>query len=216
MTQPDPLADMLNLAQRLALSYAPARGRAGVLGLLALDNRLATILRAGGEPVMAQIKLAWWRDRLRENPQAWSAGEPLLQALRHWPADPAQLVPLVDGWEALLAEDLTMAAIEEFAQGRAAAWAALAGQGHQAAVQAAARSWALADLALNLGKGDEAAAARRLALASKAAPTRLPRRVRPLAVLAALTRRALIRDSGDLLDGPMAGLIALRIGLFGR
>lgn len=216
MSQPEPLSHALTLAQRLALSYAPARSRDGVLALLMLDNRLATILRQGSEPIIAQIKMAWWRDRIRENPDAWPLGEVVLQALRKWPADPALLLPLANGWEALLAEDLTIAGIEEFAQGRAAAWAALVPDRHKAAVSATARCWALSDLALNLGEGDEATAARRLALAASGAPARLPRDVRPLAVLGALTHRALFRSSGDLLDGPAAGLIALRIGLFGR
>lgn len=216
MTMPDAPIHTLPLAQRLALSYAPASARAGVLALLLLDQRLAAVLRQGGEPVIMQIKLAWWRGRLGETPDAWPTGEPVLAALRHWPADLSQLLPLVNGWEALLAEDLTMAGIEEFAQGRALAWSALVPAGQGAAVTAAARAWALGDLALNLGQGDEAEAARRLALAGKGQIVRLPRAVRPLAVLGALTRRTLERGQGELLDGPLAGLIALRIGLTGR
>jgi phytoene synthase len=216
MTTPDAPIHTLPLAQRLALSYAPAKARAGVLALLLLDQRLAAVLRQGGEPVIMQIKLAWWRARLGEAADAWPTGEPVLAALRHWPADHAQLLPLVNGWEALLAEDLTMAGIEEFAQGRALAWSALVPAGQRATVTAAARAWALGDLALNLGQGDEAEAARRLALAGKGRTVRLPRTVRPLAVLGALTRRTLERGHGELLDGPLAGLIALRIGLTGR
>jgi 15-cis-phytoene synthase len=212
MTQPDPQS--LPLAQRLALSYTPVRWRSAVLALLLLDNRLAAILRQGGEPVIAQIKLAWWRDRLGENPDVWPSGEPLLQALRQWPAAAAQLLPLVNGWEALLAEELTLAAIEDFAQGRALAWAALVTEAPEAL--APAREWALADLALNLGETDEAGAVRRLVLAGKPQGARLPRSLRTLAVLRALSRRALERGNGDLLDGPAAGLLALRIGLTGR
>lgn len=207
-------------AHRLALAYPSRAGRDRVLALMMLDLRLAAILRqagtTGGEPVIAQIKLAWWRDRLGEDPAAWPAGEPLLTALRAWPGGPATLVPLVDGWEALLAEDLTVAAIEQFAAGRAVAWAALAPPGTEAAVGAAAREWALGDLARNLAKSGEAAAARRLALAGKAGSARLPRAVRPLAVLRALTRRAIERDSGDLLDGAGALFATLRAGLTGR
>ena len=213
MTLLDP--DDLPLVQRLALSYAPRHMRKSVLALLTLDHRLATILRQGGEPVIAQIKLAWWRDRLGENPDAWPPGEPLLQALRGWPESPSSLVALVDGWEALLAEDLTMAGIEEFAAGRARAWQALAPAGSGEQAQQAASEWALADLALHLGEA-EAGAARRLALAVKPLDIRLPRALRPLAVLRGLARRALERGSGELLDGPAAGLVALRIGLFGR
>lgn len=206
----------LPLVQRLALTYAPARAREKVLALLILDHRFATILRQGGEPVIAQIKLAWWRERLGEDPASWPAGEPLLEAVRDWPGGAAVLVPLVDGWEALLAEDLTLSAIEEFAAGRAAAWQALAPEGYGEAAGQVARAWALADLALNLGKDSEAGAARRLALTGRSRAVRLPRSLRPLAVLHGLARRALARESGDMLDGPAAGLVALRIGLFGR
>ncbi|MCL6251975.1 hypothetical protein M3P36_13090 [Altererythrobacter sp. KTW20L] len=214
MTELDPCD--LPLVQRLALSYAPARARGNELALLMLDHRLATILRQGGEPVIAQIKLAWWRERLGEHPDAWPAGEPLLEALRRWPAPLATLAPLVDGWEALLADELTLSGIEEFAAGRAAAWQALAPADQASAAGQVAREWALADLAMHLGKEGEAGAARRLVLTGPSRAVRLPRALRPLAVLHRLARRAIERDSSDMLDGPGAGLVALRIGLFGR
>lgn len=213
MTELDP--QDLPLVQRLALSYAPANARADTLALLALDNRLAAILRQGGEPVIAQIKLAWWRDRLGENPNGWPAGEPLLHTLRQWPGGPAGLIPLVDGWEALLAADLTGIGIDEFAQGRSAAWATLA-PAHATSAAAAARGWALADLALNLGQAEEASTVRELALSATREVAPLPRALRSLAVLHGLARRALARGRDELLDGPGAGFVALRIGLFGR
>ena len=206
----------LPLVQRLALSYAPLSSRAQTLALLAFDNRLAAILRQGGEPVIAQIKLAWWRDRLRENPDIWPAGEPLLHALQHWPGGPGVLIPLVDGWEGLLAAELSAQEIDEFAKGRAAAWAALAPPENAPAVISAARGWALADLAFNLGQAEEAATVRELARSETRDGGRLPRRLRSLAVLHGLARRALRRESAELLDGPGAGFVALRIGLFGR
>lgn len=206
----------LPLAQRLALSYAPAAIRKQVLALLVFDNRLAAILQQGGEPVIAQIKLAWWRDRLGENPESWPAGEPLLHALRDWPGGPGLLIPLVDGWEGLLAAELSAGEIEEFAQGRAAAWLALAPPHAMTEAGAAARGWALADLALNLGQAEEAEIVRELARHETGAACRLPRALRSLAVLRGLARRALQRGSAELLDGPGAGFVALRIGLFGR
>lgn len=207
----------LPLGLRLALAYAPnAPFREAMLTLLLLDQRLAAILRQGGEPVIAQIKLAWWRDRVSEAPANWPSGEPLLERLRAWPADPALLVPLVDGWEALLAEDLTLAAMEAFAAGRAAGWLALGDERQAAAIGRAARDWALADLALHLGQDGEADAARRLILADRGTLPRLGRALRPLAVLRALSRRALERQAAELIDGPGALLAALRSGLTGR
>ncbi|MFC3099506.1 hypothetical protein [Altererythrobacter lauratis] len=207
----------LPLGLRLALAYASSSStREAMLTLLLLDQRLAAILRQGGEPVIAQIKLAWWRDQLGEAPSHWPAGEPLLERLRAWPADPSRLVPLVDGWEALLAEDLTLSAMEQFAAGRAAAWTALGTADEAGAIGRAARDWALADLALHLGQDGEAEAARRWVLADRAHPLRLGRGMRPLAVLRALSRRALERGAAELIDGPGALLVALRSGLTGR
>lgn len=250
------LLDTLPLVQRLALAYSPPEAREDTLTLLALDRRLAAILRQRSEVLLAQLKLAWWRDRFREERAAWPAGEPLLARLAGWRGDLAPLAELVDGWEALLAESLRPDAMRAFAAGRAAGWAALAGElmarDHPPArrsqpspglakevtpfqpkpepqrrpgppgtnahpgVEQAAREWALADLALNLGAWPEAELAREVALAEPWKPLRLPRALRPLAVLRGLSGRAVRRGSSEALDGPGAALLALRIGLTGR
>lgn len=217
---PDFAADALPLVQRLALSYAPRRARAQVGALWLLDRRLAGILQAQGEAMIAQIKLAWWRDRLSDDPARWPQGEPLLALLKTGEVAPRDFLPLVDGWEALLAEHLTAAGVDEFAAGRAAAWRAVAlAFGHPQAADAAAqaaRETSYFDLAVHLGTEGEAAAARQLALACKWRRPQLPRALRPLAVIHALSARALRRESPDLLDGAGAGLLALRTGLIGR
>ena len=209
----DPCLESLPLAHRLALSYAPAAARGPTLALLALEARLAGIVRAGGEPVLAQIKLAWWRDRLGEPLASWPQGEPLLALLACWPGDPAGLVPVVDGWEALLADTLDAPA---HAQGRAAGWGALAGGLGCADPARAAQGWALADLALHLADGAEREQALALARALDWHAPRLPRALRPLAVLHGLAGRALRRGAGELLDGPGALFAALRLGIAGR
>ncbi len=199
--------------QRLALAHAPASLRGDVLALLALDTRLAGVVRQPGDPILRQMKLAWWRDMLRADPSGWPEGEPLLALLRGFSASPATLVGVVDGWEALLGEWLDEEALAQFAQGRAAGWAGLAGDDAPGARQAA-RQYALADLALNLANPEEIARARKAAL-EESAP-RLPRRLRPLALLHGMTRRALEKGAETALDGPAAALTALRLGLFGR
>ena len=147
----------LAIVQRLALSYAPKAARESVLTLMLLDNRLASILRNRSEAIIAQMKLAWWRDRLAQDPADWPIGEPLLERLRVWDASPRELSPLVDGWERLLADDLTISALEEFAEGRARAWQALSPEtAEHSAIGHAARQWALADLALHLDTDEEA------------------------------------------------------------
>lgn len=212
------LAATLPIAQRLALSYAPAASRESILTLMLLDQRLAGILRSRGEAIIAQMKLAWWRDRLGEDPQGWPAGEPLLERLRDWPVSPGKLLPLVDGWEVLLADEFLPAVLAEFARGRALAWRALAGafRADRDRAEQAAFEWALADCALHLDDPQDAAAARRVALQEDWAAPRLPRALRPLAVLHGLSRRAMVRESAELLDGPAAGLLAIRVGVTGR
>ena len=208
---PSEIPDALTPLNRLALSYATADMREPVRTLLLLDQRLGAILRLGGEPMIAQIKLAWWRDRLSEDPTLWPAGEPLLERLRRWPGDVAQLSAMVDGWEVLLSEEFGEAELDAYAAGRGRGWALLAGGA--SGVVRAARQWAIADLLPHLGKPEEAEIAR--AKLGESAP-KLSRPFRPLAVLLRLAVRAGRNGSADALHGPGALFAALRAGLTGR
>ena len=211
----DPLEE-LPQPQRLALTYASARARAPTLALLSLDARLGAFLRVRREPIAAQLRLAWWRDTLARPVADWPRGEPVLDSLRGW-RDPSGLAELAVGWEALLAETLTPAAIAEFANGRARAFGVLA---RELEVQAgsdaelAARIWALGDLAANLSDGNERALV--VEQGRALVPPRLPAPLRPLAVLAGLGAAALRKGCAPLLSGPGSMLLALRIGLSGR
>lgn len=211
------LVSGLPAAQRLALSYCQARARGPTLALLALDERLASVIRGRREPIASQMRLAWWRDLLSRPQDEWPSGEPLVSALRSW-RDTAPLGPLVDGWEELLADDLTPVAIAGFVDGRGAAFSALAAElGTIAPDEAAdaARIWALGDLAAHLSSGAE----RDLVIEygrTLPPPPRLPASLRPLAVLAALGAAAIERGGGPLLAGPRSAFTALRIGMTGR
>ncbi len=217
---PPDLVETLPLPQRLALSYAPKRTQHATLALLALDTRLAGIIRNGGEPVIAQMKLAWWRERLEQPASNWPLGEPLLALMRQCGIEAARLVPLVDGWEMLLAETLGQKELTVFSRGRALGWAAVndaSGRGQSnAQIEKAGREWALLDLAMHLDSEAEAALAREAAESSGAVRVRLPKEVRSLAVLHSLCLRARRLGSGELLDGAGAITTALRAGLFGR
>ena len=80
---------------------------------------------------------------------------------------------------------------------------------------AAARIWALADLAANLS--DRAERERVVTYGrSLAPPPRLSASLRPLAVLATLGAASLARGGGALLSGPASAFHALRTGLTGR
>jgi phytoene synthase len=214
----DLLASELSEEAQVALAWAPLRARPATAALLALDQRLGTILRQKREPILAQIRLAWWRDRLGEPGESWPGGDAVLDGLRRW-REPAALAALVDGWEGLLSDTFDAPAISAFADGRARGFAALAGElGEGAAAEAAlgaGRVWALADLVSNLSDPSEREAV--LALARAAPPgQRLPRALRSLAVLAGLGRRAVALGGAPLLAGRGSAMAALRIGLAGR
>jgi 15-cis-phytoene synthase len=212
----DDRLDTLPPTWRLALAYAPAAARPFWLSLLALDVRLAGVVRQAREPMLGQMKLAWWRDRLGGDPEGWPKGEPLLSSLRAWGDQAGGLIPLVDGWETLLGEwEDGAGPAEALTQGRIAAVEALArvlGLAPGAGVAAMARGWAAMDLASHLGDpGERADAMARLADLDWRRH-RLPRGLRPLIVLHGLARRE--RQGGDP-SSPMALAHAIRLGIFG-
>lgn len=210
------LLAMLPTAQRLALSYTPRSARLPTLAVMALDMRLAGIVRATHEPLLGQIRLAWWRDRLGEAPTSWPHGEPVLEALAEWGDDAARLAVLVDGWEALLGDD--GARVERLSTARSSAFAVLAerlGVGTRQAKQAAF-GWSLIDCAEKLADPELRVEAADLIAGTDWPDLRLARALRPLQVLYGLARRVRYAENAQLLGSPGAGLAAMRIGLFGR
>ncbi|MXP25250.1 hypothetical protein GRI39_04220 [Altererythrobacter indicus] len=215
----DNLVESLPLPQRLALTYAPARTRAQTLAALALDTRLSQLVAQKREIVLAQMRLAWWRDMFAKPVDQWPKGDAVLGALKDWPEFDS-LIGLVNGWELLLKEELDDEALSGFVDGRAALFSGLAHHvGEPAAAPKAAqaaRIWALGDLATNIANPEEKA--RVLAQAEVLMGTKisLPRALRTLSVLSGLARRAVSQGGTALLDGPGSGFSALRIGLIGR
>lgn len=211
------LLDDLPPERRLALAYAPGPARPLMLGLFALDTRLGGIVRAAREPMLGQLKLSWWRDRLGAVQVPTSPGEPLLELLLQWGDQRAALAGLVDGWELLLDEgQIGAAALSGFAEARACACAALArrlGLTQEAEAARAGHDWALAELKLGLSDPAEIVAIDALLREREWRPVRLPRGLRPLQVLHGLSRRK--QGAGLLLTGPGDGLVAVRLGLLG-
>lgn len=214
-----PLLDELPPDRRLALAYAKPRVRNDALAIFLLDLRLSRLIAQRREPLLTQMRLAWWRDRLNEAPREFHHDEPVLALLADWGDRRRDLIALIDGWESLLAEpSIGDAVIDTFALGRAQAFAALARrQGCTSAAGEAARAgfnWALADLAARVSDAEEALFIRERLARQDWAAVRLPASLRPLAVLYGLARRK--RGDGPLLDGIADGLAAVRLGLFGR
>src|SRR5690349_15922803 len=87
---------------RLAIAYAPRPARAAWTALLVLDQRLRRAALGASEPLLGQVRLAWWRDRFRSPASEWPEGEPLLAALAGFDRERVALEALVDGWERVL------------------------------------------------------------------------------------------------------------------
>lgn len=208
----------LPIERRLAWSYASQSARPLILGLFALDTRLGGIIRQAREPLLGQLKLSWWRDRLRGEALAGTLRDPLLELLDQWGSQRSALAGLADGWELLLDEGkLERAALVGFADARAAACAALADrldlEDHSVEAARMGFNWALADLKLGLSDPGEVEQIDQLLRKRDWRPARLPRALRPLQVLHGLARRK--QGAAPLLTGPIDGLVAVRLGLLG-
>ena len=169
----------------LSLAYAGAALRPRLELAFALDEALGGILRTVREPMIAQIRLAWWRDQLSAlaagNP---SAPEPLLLRIGETleVSQAKALGDLPSAWEHLLEDPLTTEAIARFAEGRAAALAAVF---NSPGLTKALSFWAMVDFASHCSDKGLAADVRREAQAGDpGALSALPRAVRVLAGLA--------------------------------
>ncbi|MEO6716396.1 MAG: squalene/phytoene synthase family protein [Novosphingobium sp.] len=203
--------------QRLALSYAPRSSRLALLGFLALDKRLSDIVRNSREPMLAQMRLTWWREHLSQGPEQQPRGEPLFTALAQWPGPIAALIGLVDGWEEIIgAPPLPLAAFQSLAAARAACFANFATSSTQPAALRMGQNWGTADIAAHLSEAREREAVLALVRAQDWRWQRLPRQLRPLAVLHGLAARTDWRNNESVSLTPGALLAAIRIGITGR
>jgi len=65
----------------LAVSYVPSHNRRALKALFAIDAAMGDVVRTSSEPMIGQIRLAWWRERLEELDQGKVPAEPRLQAV---------------------------------------------------------------------------------------------------------------------------------------
>ncbi len=197
---------------RLALGSTPVHLREVFAVALALDTRLARLVSLAREPMLAQLRLAWWRDRLQEPEDVRPRGDPVLDAVStHWRGIESALQKLVDAWEHLLGDDPPPDRARALGTGRGAVFAALADYAGAAgsAGQASAHGevWAIATVQQEAG----------VALADIVPPLApLPRSLRGLALIGGLSKRAVLRGDGVLLGDRLSPLAAARIALLGR
>jgi 15-cis-phytoene synthase len=187
--------------QRLAVAYARSDLRSAFTLLLAFDARLADIVGRASEPIIAQMKLAWWYDAIARDPVARPKGEPILQALGEvaTPSLEEAMKQLLDAWGMLLAaDDWTVDVLAQFADARSSAvfgtyatWV-----GCDADIAGAGEAWSLADLRQRFGErggitADGVTSARAIS-----------RKLRPLSILAlSVTRPSGVRMVWHALTG---------------
>jgi phytoene synthase len=211
----------LDTERQLALSYVPAARRPALATLWRLDATLGGLLAGGSQPMVTQIKLAWWREAMEALDRTAPPAEPLLQAVAHIlvPAGLSGATPaeMTGGWEILLtSETIREEDLGAYARQRGGLLfrcsALLLGQLSGAEVERAGEGWALVDLARRSGTAEEAEqalAAARLRMAGSF-ERRWSAALRPLGMLAALARRDADRGIGRLeRRGAPARLLAM-------
>lgn len=205
----------------LALAHTDTADRDALRVVFELDSRLGRIVAGTTEPMLGQMRLAWWRDVLAKPPQEWPEGDQVLDGIKlHWKECHTLLLPLIDGWEHLLAEPpLAANAAVSFCEGRRdtllAALQLDPTQSFHGAACNAGWNWALADLASKVSAVEERDLLIGLAAKATNARGRLPSKARGLAVLGALGRRAIKRGGRPLMEGRGASLVAMRAAITG-
>ncbi|HEY0028257.1 MAG TPA: squalene/phytoene synthase family protein [Allosphingosinicella sp.] len=209
----------------LALSYIPARVRPAVEALWQLDAALAAVLTGGRDPLLSQIKLAWWRDALEQlDTGGRPPAEPVLEAVAALVLPlgitGTELSAMELGWTLLLTPDpLTADELNRFAAARGGLlfrYSACLLGGESADVEAGGEAWALIDLARHSGSEVDAEAA--IAAAAARRWGKWPSPLRPLGMLAVLAARDAARGAGgwEIQGAPTRMLQMLKVRLLGR
>ncbi|MEP2736360.1 MAG: squalene/phytoene synthase family protein [Erythrobacter sp.] len=213
-------AEPLPPEYEIALSYTPSSVRDAARSYLSLDRRLAQIVAQTNEPMLGQMRLAWWRDVFETPIAERPRGDLVLEAIgQQWAGHEQPLIAMVDAWEEMLAEPpLPREAALHFAKGRAAGFLALAQmvlpELDVVKFMHAGYAWALTDAAAHIPDGEE----RDMLLSSARSFSPLPRYPKPMrgvAILDALARRAIAKGGRPLMEGRGAALTAFKTGLLG-
>ena len=215
----------LDADRGLALTYVPVARRPAVAALWRLDVALGQVLAGGREPLISQIKLAWWREALERLDRDSPPAEPVLESLAEHvlPAgiSGAELAAMEEGWRLLLGEDaLTSEQLQVYASGRGGRLFALTARllgGDGAFARPAGESWALVDLARRSGRPEDVEAALAAARAKEVGRGWAPS-LRPLGMLGALAARDAEegRPHWEAQGAPGRMLRMLRFRLSGR
>lgn len=186
----------------LASGYGDAQMRSWCQALFAFDAQIAGIVLQAREPMLAQIRLQWWHDVIAQPAASRPSANPVLAALMPIEAQGldllANLGSVIRGWEAALDRE-DSAAVADFARGRGQLLAAFAPVGGGADVADLARigeAWAVWDMVRFHRRTEALDAAARGIDAEALARIRLPRRLRPISIIARAVQL-------DIARGPM-------------
>lgn len=149
-------SDLLTPPKRLAIAYTGAAERPLFQLLLEFDARLAQIVGRDGEVVIAQMRMAWWRDVISKSPESRPSGEPMVARLNEietigasqgGQAIGAAMSHIIDAWDMLLAqEDWDQAALTGHAEAKARALFPVELDDGKGDASFAGQIWALHDL----------------------------------------------------------------------
>jgi phytoene synthase len=165
------------------------------------------VLAGGREPLISQIKLAWWRDSLVALDFKKPPAEPMLEAvaaeLLPKGVNGAQLSEMEEAWTMLLGQEpLTPSDLELYARQRGALIfrysAHLLGGELTSGLEKAGEGWALVDLARHSNEIDAKAALEAAAERLKNGSERWPTVLRPLGMLVRLARRDAMRPVEEM------------------
>lgn len=197
--------DDLGIERDLSLMYAPQAQRAGLRAIWQLDARMRRIFTGGGEPVLGQIKLAWWEERLLAVAGGEVPAEPLLRRLAELAVCDqgfaTELGCIAGAWRELPAErPWPAASVDAYARSRGRGlidgFARIAGAAGDERLRLAGEAYAIDDLAGLAADPDERAALRDQA--SERWPSALglvwPQAMRPVGMIFALAKADAGRD----------------------
>jgi 15-cis-phytoene synthase len=200
--------------QRIALAYSRLECREALSALFDLDDALGRIVSSTTEPMIGQMRLTWWHDRLASlEREAAAPAEPILNALRDI-VDSAlmtgnALAAMVEGWEALLEPmPLDIDALQVFAQKRGEGLFVLAASICQNSVpNGLGAGWALIDFAMHCS--DERTAVKALQLAGVYFSDTNISGPKPLRILSNVAR-AKAKQGPESVRKPIGHMVILR------
>ncbi len=215
MTTSDTCATLVRDGDRdryLSTLYFPAALRPAIFALHALDLELARVVATTTEPMIGEIRLAWWREALLKLDSGQVPAQPLLQAIA------ADVLPhgisgrsletMEDAFHSLLIGKLKGEALETYVITRGGALFMAIGHvlkvGHHWPRELGA-GWAVGELAREPSPGRVDTEALH-AFDFKPVITGVPPVLRPLAALAKLARRDRRRWLAGRLPEPRGSL----------